>query len=204
MALSAVDVEQARIAGLEQYGPQLQPFLAPGETLRATVPARLDSGIKDPPRKFQPKPSGARERVFGALERAAPLMEPSETVLDGIFGIFSSKVWSGGWASQAGQLIIAVYPLTSAEEAGILGASLQIAITNRRILIVYLPRRKSKLPAGAVAEYSPGQLRNRPEPPPKRRKHRADVVFPDGSWLSFQADSPGQADLLRHLLATAA
>ena len=204
MALSAIDVEQARIAGLEQYGTQLQPFLAPDETLHATVPARLDSEIKDPPRKYQPKPSGAREHIFGALERAAPLMEPSETVLDGIFGIFSTKVWNGGWTSQAGQLIIAVYPLTSAEGAGILGASLQIAVTDRRIHIVHLPQRKSKLPASAVAEYGPGQLRNRPEPPPKRQKHRADVVFPDGSWLALQADSPQQADLLRHILSTAA
>ncbi len=127
-------------------------------------------------------------------------MEPSETVLDGIIGIFSSKVWSGGWTSQAGQLIIAVYPLTCAEGAGILGASLQIAITDRRILIVPLPQRKSKPPAGVVAEY--GQLRNRPEPPPKRRKHRTDLAFPDGSWLALQAEAPEQADLLRHLLAT--
>ena len=204
MALSAIDIEQARIAGLEQHGPQLQPFLAPDETLHATVPARLDSEIKDPPRKYQPKPSGAREHIFGALERAAPLMEPSETVLDGIFGIFSTKVWNGGWTSQAGQLIIAAYPVKYVADTGLLGTSLRITITDQRILVIYLPRRTSKLPAGVVAEYGPGQLRNRPEPPPKRRKHRADVVFPDGSWLALQADSPQQADLLRHILSTAA
>lgn len=203
MGSSPVDTEQARRTGLEQYGPHIGPLLAPDEKLHATVSARLDSGIKDPPRKYQSKPSGARQHIFGALERIAPVMEPSEIVLDGIFGVFSSKVWSGGWASQAGQLIIAVYPLTCAEGANILGASLQIAITDRRILIVHLPQNRSKLPAGVVAEYAPGQLRNRPEPPPKRRKYRADVTFPDGSWVAFQCKAPEQADLLRRLLDAA-
>ena len=71
MGPSAGDVEQIRIAGLEQYGPQVQLFLAPGETVRAVVSACLDSDIKDPPRKFQPKPSGLLGHLGGALERVA-------------------------------------------------------------------------------------------------------------------------------------
>ncbi len=204
MGPSAVDAEQARLAGLEQYGPQLQPYLAPGEMLCAAVPVRLDADIKDPPSKLLPKSPGVLGRVGGALERVAPVLAPSETVLTGILNIASGKVWGGGWQSHAGQLIIAVYPLKRAEGAGILGASLQIAVTDRRVLVVYLPKRASKLPAGVLAEYGPGQLRNRPEPPPKRQKHRADLVFPDGSWIAFQADSPQQADLLRHILSAAA
>lgn len=204
MGSSAVDAEQARLAGLEQYGPQLQLYLAPGETLHAAIPVRLDADIKEPPSKLLPKSPGVLGRVGGALERVAPVLAPSESVLTGILNIASGKVWGGGWQSHAGQLIIAVYPLKRAEGAGILGASLQIAVTDRRVLVVYLPKRASKLPAGVLAEYGPGQLRNRPEPPPKRQKHRADLVFPDGSWIAFQADSPQQADLLRHVLSAAA
>jgi hypothetical protein len=161
----------------------------------------LDSDIKDPPRKFQPKPSGLLGHLGGALERVAPVLAPSETVLTGILNIASGKVWGGGWESHAGRLIVAVYPLKRAEGAGILGASLQFAFTDRRTLVVYLPRRASKLPAGVLAEYGPGQLRNRPEPPPKRQKYRADLVFPDGSWIALHADSPQLADLLRHILS---
>ena len=200
MGSSPVDAEQARLAGLQQYGPQLQPYLAPGEALYATIPVRLDSDIKDPPSKLLPKAPGALGRTGGALERIAPVLAPSETMLTGILNIASGKVWGGGWDSHAGQLIIAIYPLKRAEGAGILGASLQLAVTDRRTLIVYLPRRASKLPAGVVAEYSPGQLHNRPEPP-KRQKNRADIVFPDGSWIAVRSDEPGQADLLRHILS---
>jgi hypothetical protein len=198
---SPADAEQARLAGLEQYGPQLQTYLTPSETLHATIPVCLDSDIKDPPRKFQPKPSGLLGHLGGALERVAPVLAPSETVLTGILNIASGKVWGGGWESHAGRLIVAVYPLKRAEGAGILGASLQFAFTDRRTLVVYLPRRASKLPAGVLAEYGPGQLRNRPEPPPKRQKYRADLVFPDGSWIALHADSPQLADLLRHILS---
>lgn len=204
MGSSPVDAEQARLAGLEQYGPQLQPYLAPDETLYAAIPVRLDAEIKDPPSKLLPKVPGVLGHVSGALERVAPVLAPSETVLTGILNIASGKAWGGGWESHAGQLIVAVYPLKRAEGAGILGASLQIAVTTRRSLVVYLPRRASKLPAGVLAEFVPGQLRNRPEPPPKRQKHRVDLVFPDGSWIAFQADSPQQADLLRHVLSAAA
>jgi hypothetical protein len=204
MGTSAVDVEEVRLAGLEQYQPQLQPFLAPGEMLHAVVSACLDSDIKDPPRKFQPKPSGLLGHLGGALERVAPFIEPAETAIDGIMNIGSGKVWGGGWTSQAGRLIIAAYPVKYAPGRGLLGTSLQFAVTDRRILVVYLPRRASKLPAGVLAEYGPGQLHNRPEPPPKRQKHRADLVFPDGSWIALQADSPQQADLLRHILSAGA
>lgn len=203
MGPSAVDVEQVRLAGLEQYGPQLQPFLAPGETLRAVVSACLDSDIKDPPRKFQPKPSGLLGHLGGALERVAPFIEPTETVIDGIMNIGSGKVWGGGWNSQAGRLIIAAYPVKRVPGGGLLGTSLQFAVTDRRALIVYLPRRASKLPAGVIAEYGPGQLRNRPEPPPKRQKNRADLAFPDGSWIAVQAETPQHADLLRQILSAA-
>lgn len=203
MGPTPADAEQARLAGLEQYGPQLQPYLTPGEPLHATIPVRLDSGIKEPPRKFQPKPSGLLGHLGSALERVAPFIEPAETVIDGVMNIGSGKVWGGGWTSQAGQLIIAAYPLKCAEGAGILGASLQFAFTDRRTLVVYLPRRASKLPAGVLAEYGPGQLRNRAEPPPKRRRYRADLVFPDGSWIALQADSPQHADLMRHVLGVA-
>jgi len=201
---SPVDAEQTRLAGLQQYGPQLQSFLAPGETLSAVVSACLDSDIKDPPRKFQPRPSRLLGHLGGALERVAPVLAPSETVLTGILNIASGKTWGGGWNSQAGQLIIAAYPVKHVPGGGLLGTSLQFAVTDRRILVVYLPRRASKVPAGVIAEYGPGQLRNRPEPPPRRQKHRADLVFPDGSWIALQADSPQQADLLRHIFSAAA
>jgi hypothetical protein len=200
MGSSPVDVEQARLAGLAQHGEQLQPYLAPREALYAAVSVRLDNDIKDPPSKLLPKTPGIRGRVFGALERVAPLLEPSETVLTGILNVASGKVWGGGWQSEAGQLIIVVDPLKWAE-GSTLGASLEIAVTDRRTLVVFMPRRRtSKLSPGVVAEYSPGQLRNRAEPPPKRQKHRVDVVFPDGSWIAFQAESPEQSDLLRRLL----
>lgn len=70
------------------------PCLAPGETLYAIVSACLDSDIKDPPRKFQPKPSGLPGHLGGALERVAPFIEPAETVIDGIMSIGSGKVWA--------------------------------------------------------------------------------------------------------------
>lgn len=200
MGSSPIDVEQVRLAGLAQHSEQLESFLAPGEVLYAAVSVRLDTDIKDPPSKLLPKTPGLLGRVGGALEHIAPVLAPSETVLTGVLNIASGKVWGGGWESHAGQFIITVYPLKRAEGAGILGASLEIAVTDRRTLVAFLPRRASKQPPGMVSEYNHGQLRNRAEPPPKRQKHRADVVFPDGSWIAFQADSPEQADLLRRLL----
>ena len=96
--------------------------------------------------------------------------------------------------------MIAVYPCKRAEGSAILGASLQVVRTDRRFLVVHLPRRGRDLTPTLIAEFGPGRLRTRPEPPPKRHRHRADVVFPDGSWLALQSDSPQQALLLRHLL----
>lgn len=200
MGRSPDDTEQARLTDLSQYGYQLQPFLAPDETLYAAIPVRLDSDIKDPPSKLLPKAPGLGGHLGGTLERVAPVLAPTETVLTGIFNMASRKAWDGGWNSHAGQFVIAVYPCKRAEGSAILGASLQFVRTDRRILVVHLPRRSKDAAPTLIAQFGPGQLRNRPEPPPKRQKHRADIVFPDGSWLALQADMPQQADLLRHVL----
>jgi hypothetical protein len=194
------DAEQVRLADLAQHRSRLQPLLAPGEALYAAIPVRLDSDIKDPPSKLLPKSPGLGGHLGSTLERVAPVLAPTETVLSGIFNMASRKSWEGGWDSHAGQFVIAVYPCKRAEGSTILGASLQLVHTDRRILIVHLPRRGSDPTATLIAQFIPGQLRNRPEPPPKRQKHRADVVFPDGSWLALQADTPQQADLVRRVL----
>lgn len=194
------DAEQARLADLSQYGSQLQPVLAPEEALYAAIPVRLDSDIKDPPSKVLPKSPGLGGHLGGTLERVAPVLVPTETVLTGLFNMASRKVWEGGWNSDAGQFVIAVYPCKHAEGSAILGASLQFVRTDRRILVVHLPRRSKNPTVTLIAQFGPGQLCNRPEPPPKRQKYRTDVVFPDGSWLALQADAPQQADLLRRVL----
>jgi hypothetical protein len=194
------DAEQARLADLSQYGSQLQPVLAPDEALYAAIPVRLDSDIKDPPSKLLPKSPGLGGHLGGTLERVAPVLAPTETVLTGLFNMASRKAWEGGWDSHAGQFVIAVHPCKRAEGSAILGASLQFVRTDRRILVVHLPRRSKNPTPTLIAQFAPGQLRNRPEPPPKRQKHRTDVVFPDGSWLALQAETPQQADLLRHVL----
>jgi hypothetical protein len=200
MGRSSDDAEQTRLADRSKYGPQLQPFLAPGEVLYAAIPVRLDTDIQDPPSKLLPKTPGLVGRLGGALERVVPVLAPTETALNGIFNLASRKAWDGGWNSHAGKFVIAVYPCKDAEGSPILGASLQFVRTDRRILVIHLPQRgKNPVPA-LIAEFGPGQLRNRPEPPPKRQKQRADLVFPDGSWLALQADTPQQADLLRHIL----
>jgi hypothetical protein len=197
-------MEQARLAGLAEFTAQLHPYLAPDEALHAVVSARLDSGIKDPPGKLLPKNPGPLGALGGAIERAAPVIAPTETVITGILNIASGKVWGGDWESQAGRLIIAIYPLKRAEGSTILGASLVIAVTDLRTMVVFLPRRAAKLPPGVIAEFAPHQLRNRAEARPKKQKHRTDVVFPDGSWIAFQTGSPQQADVLRQFLGTPA
>ncbi|MBR7824700.1 hypothetical protein KDK95_00140 [Actinospica sp. MGRD01-02] len=198
------DAEHTRLADLSQYGSQLQPVLAPDEVLYAAIPVRLDSDIKDPPSKLLPKSPGLSGHLGGTLERVAPVLAPTETVLTGIFNMASrSKSWDGGWDSNAGQFVIAVYPCKRAEGSAILGASLQFVRTDRRLLVAHLPRRSKSPTPTLIAQFGPGQLRNRPEPPPKRQKHRADLVFPDGSWLALQADTPQQADLLRQVLGAA-
>ncbi|MBS2964231.1 hypothetical protein KGA66_14320 [Actinocrinis puniceicyclus] len=200
MKPAKADIEQTRLACLAEYGPALEPWLAPGETLRAVVSARVDTGIREPPRKLRPKIKTSKLRttlgcLFITFSIGSMVAEAVTAAILGIPTLFMDKPWRGGWKSQAGEFLVAAFRLNHDYPA------LLIAATDRRLLVTSRPGRFSKPHAAVIAEYTPGQLRNRPKPPPERRKSRADVAFPDASWITFFADKPEQADLLRRILA---
>ncbi|MFF8367759.1 hypothetical protein ACF05W_02845 [Streptomyces lydicus] len=194
-------------------------LLRPGEVVRGALCVRLDPLAPDtPPERYRrPKPAAEEAARFAGWGRlllpvaavmyvvSAParlLERGAHHTWRGIRRLFRGPVWEGGWDSAAGWFISTTRAGAN-DVAGHRNEQLALVFTDQRLLLLSRPGQPEREAAQLLGEVPAGRFARRGTPPPARHPRRADIAFPDGSWLALEPDDRRQGPLLRELLPPA-